>query len=670
MKPNSIALLRSIRPFRRTLSTITIVLCFVFALAAFGVPWRTATPAQTTVQCSDAWTAMGADAYRAIHAAVWTGKEMIVWGGDSDVNYSNTGGRYNPVTDNWAATSTTNAPAGRENPTAVWTGSEMIVWGGFSPGGFLNSGGRYNPVTDTWTAISTLNAPAGRYFHTAVWTGSEMIVWGGYNSNVGGFLNSGGRYNPSTDTWTAITIVTAPGARMYHTAVWTGSEMIVWGGYDGSSLSSGGRYDPVADAWTPVSTANASARYVHTAVWTGSEMIVWGGTASGDLNSGGRYNPVTDTWTATSMTNAPGARHYHTAIWTGSEMIVWGGLNGSASNTGGRYAPDTDTWTATTPTNAPEGRALHTAVWTGTQMIVWGGAGVVGTALNNGGRYCGQSATPTPTPTPTATPTATPVNVQMLNISGRIFVQTGDNVGFAGFIFQGGTSKRVLIRSIGPSLTVSGNSVAAALQNPFLELHDNNGLLLHSNDDWRTGGQETEIQQSGLAPTDDREPALITNLTPATYTAVTRGVNGTTGIATIEVYDLESTVPGELANLSVRGDVRTDDDVLIAGLILQGGTPKRVMFRAIGPSLSGKGVPGALQDPTLEMHDGNGSLVRSNDNWHQAPNVAEIQSTGLAPTDDRESAILMTVVPDSYTAIVRGVNRTTGVALAEAYKLD
>jgi hypothetical protein len=243
-------------------------------------------------------------------------------------------------------------------------------------------------------------------------------------------------------------------------------------------------------------------------------------------------------------------------------------------------------------------------------------------------------------------------------------------VGFAGFIFQGGTSKRVLIRAMGHSLTVSGNSVAGALQDPFLELRDNNGLLLRSNDNWRTGGQETEIQQSGLAPADDREAALITTLGPATYTAITGGVNGTTGIGTIEIYDLESTRPGELANLSVRGDVRTDDNVLIAGLILRGGTPKRVMFRGIGPALTAKGVPGSLQDPSLDVHNGNGVLLFSNDNWREAPNAAEIEASGLAPTDDRESAILMTLTPDSYTAIVRGVNRTTGVALAEAYKLD
>jgi N-acetylneuraminic acid mutarotase len=665
MKHNSTALLRCIPP-------ISIFLSFVVALAVFGVQQGTPTPTPTPVPCEDAWSATdttNAPEARFIHTAVWTGSEMIVWGGGVGSGVTNTGGRYDPVTDTWTATSTTDAPAARSLHTAVWTGSEMIVWGGQGTSGFLNTGGRYDPATDTWTAISTTDAPVARYEHTAVWTGSEMIVWGGLDS--GGVVNTGGRYNPVTDTWTAISTTNAPAARFIHTAVWTGSEMIVWGGNGGSDFDTGGRYDPVTDTWTATSTTNApAARYAHAAVWTGSEMIVWSGlTGTSSLNTGGRYDPVTDTWTATSTMNAPAARFYPTAVWTGSEMIAWGGHNISFYfNNGGRYDPATDTWAAITMTNAPAARRQHTAVWTGSQMIVWGGTPGGNTRFNTGGRYCGQL--PAPSPTPTATPTATPVNVQMLNISGRIFVQTGDTVGFAGFIFQGGTSKRVLIRAIGPSLNVSGNSIASALQNPFLELRDGNGILLNSNDNWRTGGQETEIEQSGLAPADDRESALIATLGPATYTGVIRGVNDTVGIATIEIYDLQATAPGELANLSVRGDVRTDDDVLIAGLILQGGTPKRVMFRAIGPSLGGKGVSGALQDPTLALHNGNGSLVLSNDNWQQAPNAAEIQSSGLAPTDGRESAILMTVVPDSYTGIVRGVDRTTGIALAEAYKLD
>ena len=164
-----------------------------------------------------------------------------------------------------------------------------------------------------------------------------------------------------------------PDPRDSHTAVWTGSQMIVWGG--SSSFNSGGRYDPATDSWMPTSTTNApSARSGHSAVWTGSLMVVWGGYAGSYFNSGGRYDPVTDTWTPTSTTNAPSARSSHSAVWTGSRMVVWGGNNGTHFNTGGRYDPATDNWTPTSTTNAPSARSRHTAVWTGSRMVVWGGS--------------------------------------------------------------------------------------------------------------------------------------------------------------------------------------------------------------------------------------------------------------------------------------------------------
>ena len=170
-----------------------------------------------------------------------------------------------------------------------------------------------------------------------------------------------------------VSTASAPDGRFAHTAVWTGSKMIVWGGVGGSSHNTGGRYDPTTDSWTPTSTASApEARYNHTAVWTGSEMIVWGGWNNDTFfNTGGRYDPSTDSWTATSTTNAPEAREHHTAVWTGSEMIVWGGSNSvNGSNTGGKYDPNTDSWMATSTANAPSSRYLHTVVWTGDEMIV------------------------------------------------------------------------------------------------------------------------------------------------------------------------------------------------------------------------------------------------------------------------------------------------------------
>jgi len=384
----------------------------------------------------DTWTATGtsnAPDARANHTAVWTGNEMIVWGGaSSGPIYFNTGGRYNPSTDSWTATSTSNAPDARAVHTAVWTGSEMIVWGGGTGGStFFNTGGRYNPVTDSWTATSLTNAPTGRTQQTAVWTGSQMVVWGGVDS--GGYFNTGGRYNPGTDSWTATSTIGAPSARTLPTAVWTGSEMIVWGGGNPTLLNTGGRYNPSTDSWTATSTTGAPAgRFFPTAVWTGSEMIVWGGeNGSGFQNTGGRYNPGTDSWTATSTTNAPAPREAHTAVWTGSEMILWGGYGGAPYfNTGGRYDPSTDSWTVTSSTGAPAGREFHTAVWTGSQMIVWGGVGN-GSYLNTGGRYC--AAGPSPTPTPTASPCAsvgawTEQSPYPIAVSGNAVASQGGNV--------------------------------------------------------------------------------------------------------------------------------------------------------------------------------------------------------------------------------------------------
>ena len=359
----------------------------------------------------DTWTPTSltnAPLGRSLHTAVWTGSEMIVWGGYNGFDPFNTGGRYNASTDSWTATSTVNAPFARVGHTAVWTGIQMIVWGGQGVG---STGGRYSPNTDSWTVTSTINAPTGRGGHTAVWTGSEMIVWGGYQFGVGD-TNTGGRYNPNTDSWAATSTTNAPSARLRHTAVWTGSEMIVWGGITSGPtptyFNTGGRYSPGTDSWTGTSTINApTARADHTAVWSATQMIVWGGFGPGGvLNTGGGYNPVTDTWTGTSPINAPSARSSHTAVWTNNdEMIVWGGGdNGGDLNTGGRY---NGSWTPTSTTGAPAARSYHTAVWAGSQMIVWGGDDGIN-YFNTGGRYCAQSQTPTPTPTPTAPATATP----------------------------------------------------------------------------------------------------------------------------------------------------------------------------------------------------------------------------------------------------------------------
>ncbi len=338
------------------------------------------------------WTATtrtGAPAARASHVAVWTGSKMLVWGG-TGTGLANAGGSFDPAANGWTVMTTSSAPTANGLQRAVWTGSRMLVWGGFG-GGLSATGGQYDPATNKWSAVSTAGAPSAREGHTAVWTGSKMVVWGG-RDGAGNPLGDGGRYDPATNAWTAVTTSGAPAARYWHAAVWTGSKMIVWGGRPAGagfpSTNTGGIYDPVANSWTATGTSGApTARVFPTAVWTGSTMIVWGGNDGNYLNTGGRYDPVANSWTATTTSGAPSGRQYHTAAWTGSRMVVWGGAGVSLvpTNTGGAYDPVANGWTATTLTGAPIARSAHSAVWTGSRMIVWGGRDSTAAVTDTGG---------------------------------------------------------------------------------------------------------------------------------------------------------------------------------------------------------------------------------------------------------------------------------------------
>ena len=254
--------------------------------------------------------------------------------------------------------------------------------------------------------------------------------------------------------------------------------------------------------------------------------------------------------------------------------------------------------------------------------------------------------------------------MQLGNISTRLSVGTNDNVLIGGFIVTGTQSKQVIARAIGPSLALTG-----VLSDPVLELHDSTGATIATNDDWQESANKQAIIDAGLAPTNDKESAILMTLEPGVYTAIVRGVSGTTGVALVEVYDLDRTVDSKLANISTRGFVQTGDNVMIGGIIILGDTDTDVLVRAIGPELADVGVDGVLEDPILELHDKDGALITSNDDWKESQQ-SQIEATGLAPTDDHESAILATLSPDNYTAIVRGKNDTTGVALVEVYNVS
>jgi N-acetylneuraminic acid mutarotase len=273
----------------------------------------------------------------------------------------------------WNTLGLSGAPEGRDFHSAVWTGQEMIVFGGMTVPRYAsrNDGGRYNPSTDTWTALPLLNAPTARIRHGSAWTGTQMFIWGGDDSFTN-FFDSGALFTPSNGTWTATNQVGAPAPRRYFVTLWTGSEVIVFGGKDTAPVSGGARYNPSTDTWTTMSTVSQPTTCVEVpAVWTGQEMIIWGCGAGNDV--GARYNPTTDTWLPVNSTGAPTARSKFTAVWNGSEMIVWGGERAGVFQTGAKYNPSTDTWTSLSQINAPTARSYHAAVWTGSRMIVWGG---------------------------------------------------------------------------------------------------------------------------------------------------------------------------------------------------------------------------------------------------------------------------------------------------------
>jgi hypothetical protein len=387
---------------------------FVQSAGSFRMP-----AVSTTASCTpDAWSVVGQapispevdpqeGAGRVYPSFVWTGTEVILWGGSAfcsqgNVCFLNTGARYVPATGTWSVINTSSAPSKRTAHVTVWTGNSMIVWGGAgidSTGRAapVYDGGIYDPAADTWVPVGSDGAPTGTSGMTAVWSGSQMIVWGGQDGN-GNIINTGAGYDPVAHVWTSTAILDAPAARGGHTAVWTGTRMIVWGGNgrdslgQSTALNDGGVYDPETGFWETTGIAGApQARGAHTAVWTGNRMIIWGGSIqSGQLvNTGGVYNVSTRAWTPTNPVAQPEARDLHSAVWTGQEMIVSGGIGiNHYPSLGGRYDPNADSWQ---PTSAgPLPRYSQVGVWADPAMIIWGGfsAGNSGLIFGDGAAYC------------------------------------------------------------------------------------------------------------------------------------------------------------------------------------------------------------------------------------------------------------------------------------------
>jgi N-acetylneuraminic acid mutarotase len=328
------------------------------------------------------------------HTAVWTGTEMIIWGGynNGSADYFNSGGRYNPQTDSWIPTSTNGAPKGRYSQAAVWTGTRMLIWGGIGitngDSVALQTGAQYNLTTDSWSSISTNGAP---YFvsqqFSYVWTGSQLVVFGaiGYDNQNGLYIFGGAKYDPTADAWSPVSTNGAPLTSSVTSfvgpIVWTGTEIVVWGGYNSGPSGVGGRYNPQSDSWTSM-TANGSpsARSGHSAVWIGNELVIWGGYGNPSWRSdGGKYNPSEDKWRSISLNGAPSLFDYVTAVWTGKGLLFWGRSFGGSSESW--YNPVSNQWTSKDSASPPM-RANSTTIWTGTEMLIFGGnSGIVMSSL-------------------------------------------------------------------------------------------------------------------------------------------------------------------------------------------------------------------------------------------------------------------------------------------------
>jgi predicted extracellular nuclease len=419
---------------------------------------------------------------------------------------------------------------------------------------------------------------------------------------------------------------------------------------------------------TPTATATATATSTPTATTTATPTVTVTATptatATATPTATATATPIitpspTPTATATATPTATAtATPTATPISTPSPTPT---ATATASATPTVTATATPTATATaTPITTPSPTPTATATAT---------PAVTATSTPTATATATPTTTPSPTPTATATPTATPAS-QPLNLSTRMRVLTGDNIGIGGFIITGSAPKHVLLRALGPSLTQFG--VPDALADPVLDLHGPSGFTTITNDNWRDDpAQEALILASGIPPTNDFESAIDANLTPGAYTGLLSGKNNSSGAGLIELYDLDKAALSKLANISTRAFVSTGDDIVIAGFILGNNSgADRVVVRGLGPSLEAAGVPNPLANPTLELRDSNGALLMANNDWQDNPaQAAELIADGLAPTNNLESGIAATLPPGLYTALLQGLHNGTGVGLVEVYGL-
>jgi N-acetylneuraminic acid mutarotase len=530
--------------------------------------------------------------------------------------------------------------ARQELATAVLDGKIYVIGGYDQNIASTSTVEVYNPATNTWASAQPIPFPNNH--NSAAVAAGKLYSFGGASNQV--FV-----YEPGSNTWSAVAPMHfqhdgSPGVGVINDKIY-----VAGGVGPGMNQRELEVYDPVANTWTNLASMRVARNHAAGGVINGKFYVAGGRGSTEAPTALEMYNPQANTWS--TLANMPTGRSGTAAGVVNGELYVFGGeIPNRVRGEVEAYTPSSNSWRS-----LPDMPTPRHGIW--------------GSVIDNKIYLPGGATEPAFA--------ATNINdvfivgiaskATLSNISTRALVQTDNHVLIGGFVISGSSSKTLLLRAIGP--TLSNFNVPSPLQDPVLSLH-NTTTEIANNDDWQTDPNASQIPPT-LRPTDARESALLTVLQPGQYTAIVSGKGETSGVGLVEVYDMDSSGSATLINLSTRGVVQTGDFVMIGGLIPDGapGSLAQVLVRAIGPSLAQFNITDALADPTLRLIDSNGATIGSNDNWKDTQQT-EIQATGKAPADDRESAIILTLAPASYTAIVQGSNGAVGVALVEVYALN
>src|SRR5438105_2553915 len=530
-------------------------------------------------------------------------------------------------------------PSARQELATAALNDKLYVIGGFENSVSSDTVAVYDPATNTWASARPIPVPQDH--NAAAVAAGKLCSFGGHSQAA--FV-----YEPVSNTWSAVASTNSLHDATPAVGV-INDKIYVAGGVNSAGMSTREVevYDPGANTWTNLASMQVARNHLAGGVINGKFYAV-GGRGSTDAPTALEvYDPQTNAWS--TLADMPTGRSGIAAGVLSDELYVFGGetpnrVHGQVE----AYNPSSNTWR-----NLPSMPTPRHGIWgsvIGRTIYLPGGSTepAFGATNVNEAFTVGSTAT-------------------LANISTRALVQTENHVLIGGFVISGSDPKRVLLRAIGP--TLANFNVPDPLQDPVLSLH-NTTMEIANNDDWQTDPNASQIPPN-LVPADSRESALLMMLQPGPYTAIVSGKGGTSGVGLVEGYDMDNSSSIKLSNLSTRGVVQTGDFVMIGGFISAGspGTSIQVLVRAIGPSLAQFGITDFLADPTLRLVNGEGVTIGSNDNWKDAQQ-ADIQATGKAPTNDRESAVILTVAPAPCTAIVSGANGISGIALVEVYALE